>query len=142
MGLDRGSKLRCLFVLGGCRDRCFQCIQITIDPVLRPFVAFGSQLPFQLCSLVTTLVPALQEVGLVGINETGSLLARARGRNGFSCDPPLNGSLCHTELESHLSTLHALFSQCHTVLIPSHSLGLTGRWCVLDGSCLGRVPFF
>ncbi len=34
-------------------------------------------------------MPALQEVGLVGINETGSLLAGARVRDIFSRDPPL-----------------------------------------------------
>src|SRR5947209_4852746 len=111
MALDRGSKLRCLFVLGGCRDRCFQCLQIPIDPVLRPFVPFCSQFSFQLCSLVTTLVPALQEVGLVRINETGSLTFPASVGDVSRSDPPLKSSLAHPQRPGNLPALHALCLQ-------------------------------
>src|ERR1700730_9003412 len=97
MGLDQGSKLRCTLVLEGSRGRCFQRLQIPIDPVLRPFVAFCSQFPSQLCSLMTPLVPALQEVGLVGINETCSLSFPASVGDGSSRDPPLKSSLAHPQ---------------------------------------------
>src|SRR5260370_2451093 len=142
MGLDRGSKLRCLSVLGGCRDRCFQCIQITIDPVLRPFVPFCSQFSFQLCSRATPLVPALPEVGLVRINETGSLAFPTRVGDVSSSDPPLKSSLAHTQRPGNLTALHSLFLQFQDMFIPSHSLGLTGLLCLLDSLCLSRTPFF
>src|SRR5258708_18983461 len=109
MGLDRGSKLRCLSVLGGCRDRCFQCIQITIDPVLRPFVPFCSQFSFQLCSLATPLVPALPEVGLVRINETGSFVFPTGVVDVSSTVPPLKNLLSYTQRPGHVTALHVWF---------------------------------
>src|SRR5439155_903719 len=104
--------------------------------------AFCPQFSFQLCSPATPLVPALQEVGLVWINETGPLLAGTRVRDSFRRDPPLNGSRCDAELERNLSAVYALFLQRHNVLIPSRSIGLTSPLRVLDGSCLGRTPLF
>src|SRR5437660_3295781 len=117
-------------------------MQIAIHRSPGPFVAFCPQFSLQLCSLAASLVPARKQVGLVWINETRSLPARTRVRDGFSRDPPLNGSLGHPELERNFSDLHPLFLQRHDVLIPSHSLGLTNQLRVLDSSCLGRVPFF
>src|SRR2546422_7400309 len=142
MGLDRGSKLRCTFVLGGSKGRCFQRLQITIDPVLRPFVPFCSQFSFQLCSLVTPLVPALQEGGLVGINETGSWSFPARVGDVSRSDPPLKSSLAHPQRPGNLPALHALCLQLQDLFIPSRSLGLTGLLRLLDGLCSGRTPFF
>src|SRR5260370_32868016 len=97
--------LRCTFLLGGCKLRCFQCLQIPIDPVLRPFVPFCSQFFFQLCSLVTSLVPALQEVVLVRINQTGSLAFPASVRDVSSSDPPFKSSLTHTQRPLNLPSL-------------------------------------
>src|SRR5258708_35470787 len=119
MGLDRGSKLRCLSVLGGCRDRCFQCIQITIDPVLRPFVPFCSQFSFQLCSRATPLVPALPVVGLVRINETGSLAFPSRVGDVSSSDPPFKSSPADNQPPGNLSARHSLFLQFHAMMILS-----------------------
>jgi len=106
IGLDRGSKLRCTIALGGSKGRRFQRLQITIDPLLRPFVPFCSQFSFQLCSRVTTLVPAREEVGLVGINETCSLSFPASVGDVSSSDPPLKSSLAHTRAswQSHRSS--------------------------------------
>ena len=70
--------------------RCFQRLQIPIDPVLGSFVPLCSQFPFQLCPRVTPLMPALQEVGLVGIDETCSWLFAARVGDGSRRDPPLS----------------------------------------------------
>jgi hypothetical protein len=109
--------------------------------VLRPFVPLCSQFSFQLCSLVTPLVPALQEVGLVGINETGSLAFPASVGDGSRRDPPLKSSLAHPQRPGHLTALHPLSLQFQDVFIPSHSLGLTGLLRLLDGLCLGRTPF-
>src|SRR5260370_34190164 len=142
MGLDRGSKLRCLSVLGGCMYRCFQCIQITIDPVLRPFVPFCSQFSFQLCSRVTPLVPALQEVDLVRINETCSLAFPASVGNVSSSDPPLKSSLAHPQRPGNLTALHSLFLQFQDLFIPSHGFCLLRLLCPLDSLCLSRTPFF
>src|SRR5207253_8220882 len=111
IGLDRGSRLRCTFVLGGSKLRGFQRLQIPVDPVLRPFVPFCSQFSFQLCSRVTPLVPALQEVGLVRINETGSLSFPARIGDGSRSDPPLKSSLAHPQHPGHLTALHPLSLQ-------------------------------
>src|SRR5258708_13306065 len=109
MGLDRGSKLRCLSVLGGCRDRCFQCIQITIDPVLRPFVPFCSQFSFQLCSRATPLVPALPEAGLVRINEPGSFAFPTRVGEVSTRHPPLNQSRLHPQPPANPTPPPSLF---------------------------------
>ena len=110
--------------------------------MLRPSVPFCSQFSFQLCSRVTTLVPALQEVGLLGINETCSLSFPASVGDVSSSDPPLKSSLAHTQRPGHLTALHALFLQFQDVFIPSRSLGLTGLLRLLDGLCLSRTPFF
>src|SRR5260221_2914287 len=94
------------------------------------------------CSLVTTLLPALQEVGLVRINETCSLAFPASVGNGSSSDPPLKRSLAHPQRPGHLTALHSLFLQFQDLFIPRHSLGLTGLLCLLDSLCLSRTPFF
>src|SRR5260370_32560422 len=94
------------------------------------------------CSLVTTLLPALQEVGLVRINETCSVAFPASVGDGSSSDPPLKSSLAHPQRPGNLTALHSLFLQFQDVFIPSHALGLTGLLCLLDSLCLSRTPFF
>src|SRR5215469_5158669 len=82
MGLDRGSKLGCTLVLGGSKGRCFQRLQIPIDPVWRPFVPFGAQFSFQLCSRATPLRPSLQEIG--DVQDQGDWLVVVSGeRRGW-----------------------------------------------------------
>src|SRR5258708_16722497 len=94
------------------------------------------------CSVVTTLLPSLQEESFVGISQTRSGSAGTRVRDGSGGEPPLNGSLGHTQLESHLGTVQTAFLQFQNVLIPSHSLGLTGQLCLCNGSPLGWTPEF
>ncbi len=91
---------------------------------------------------MTPLVPALQEVGLVGINETCSLAFPARVGDVSSRDPPLKSSLAHPQRPGNLTALHPLFLQFQNVFLPSCSLGLTSLLRLLDSVCLGRTPFF
>src|SRR5436305_14368742 len=123
------------------QTRWLQGLQIAIERTPRPFVPFCSHFSFQLCSLTASLVPAFQEVRLVGINQTGPLLTGTRVRDRSSRNPPLNGSLGYTQLKRNLSNLHAFFLECHDLLIPSGPLSLTRLLCVLHSSCSGWTPF-
>ena len=86
-------------------------------------------------------MPALPEVGLVGINEAGSWSFPASVGDGSSSDPPLNRSLAHPQRPGNLAALHPLLLQCQDVFIPSRSFALTGLLRLLDGLRLGRTPF-
>src|SRR5260221_12652130 len=94
------------------------------------------------CSLVTTLLPALQEVGLVRINETCSLAFPASVGDGSRSDPPLKSSLAYPQRPGNFTALHSVFLQVQDVFIPSHSLGSPRLLCLLDSLCLSRTPFF
>ena len=131
------SRGRCRTTLAGREARWFQRLQIAID-----------RSPVTLCSLLLSVLfpvalhcdnpgASAKGGGLVGINQTRSLSAGARVRDVSGGEPPLNGSLGHTQLESNLSTVQALFLQFYDVLITSHSLGLTGQLRLCNGSRLG-----
>ena len=86
-------------------------------------------------------MPALQEIGLVGIDETGSWSFPARVGDGSQSDPPLKRALAHPQRPGHLPTLHALFLQLQDVFISRCSLGLAGLLYLLDSLCSGSTLF-
>ena len=107
----------------------------------RPFVPFGAQFSCQLCSRVTPLLPALPEIALVRINETGSWSFPVRVGDGSRREPPLNRALAHPQRPRDLAALHPLSLQSQDAFIPSRSLGSLGLLHLLNGLRLGRTLF-
>src|SRR6266566_4739203 len=87
--------------------------------------------PFVLSSLSSCtrlsapLLPAFQEIGLVGIDETCSRLAGTGIRNISTIKPLPNGSWCHAHVIRNLNAFHPLLLECHNLLVTSCSLRLT-----------------
>jgi hypothetical protein len=71
------------------------------------------------------LLPAYKQVGLVGVNQTGSRLAGACLRNVPATEPPAHRARCHSHVSLNVCVLHPLLSQGDDLLVASESLGLT-----------------
>src|SRR5260370_13975991 len=75
--------------------------------------------PFVLSSLsscarlLAPLLPAFQEIGLIGIDEACSRLAGTGIRNISTIKPLPNGSWCHAHVIRNLNAFHPLLLECH-----------------------------
>lgn len=90
-----------------------------------PLYPFALSSRVLLYSPAAPLLPAFQEIGLVGIDKTCSRLARTGIRNISPIKPLPNGSWCHAHVSRNLQAFHPLQLECYHLLVTSRSLRLT-----------------
>jgi hypothetical protein len=79
----------------------------------------------ELCSIPTALLPPLQKVWLVGIEETGFFARFAPLREGLSSDEPTNGFPTDLESPRDFTQTEALLVECSNDFIPALPVGTT-----------------
>src|SRR5260370_41625753 len=92
--------------------------------------------------LSAPLLPAFQEIGLIGMEEACSRLAGTGIGNISPIKPLPNGSWCHAHVSRNLQAFHPLQLACHHLLVTSRSLCLTSVLRAFLRACPGMALTF
>src|SRR5271167_2493770 len=90
-------------------------------------ISLGVDFAPELLNVVTSLIPTLHHIGLVGIKTTAMRMVVVRFHIRTRRKPALDRSPSETDPASDLFDLHPLLTQCHDLLVALIPLSLVRR---------------